>query len=171
MNSLQNLFMDLDRQDDNLKVEQCCHALSKMLKRGVCNVKALNVSGVFLEANFRNDFPFMSKDHWKMPNMPNETTSCLKYHLKIVEIFHVRDDKHEFDLVKFFLKNGHILQKMRISLVHGHRNTDKIITEIMKFPRSSSNLALTFVKPFHISLDGKSYGCFCNAYRDISLKE
>ncbi|TXG67881.1 hypothetical protein EZV62_009156 [Acer yangbiense] len=201
--------------DDNLKVEQCCHALSKMLKRGVCNVKALNVSGVFLEylhqaidipesfspsfnnlkslalgirrtefnkhsfinmlecspnletlniflkmTNFLNDFPFMSKDHWKMPN---ETTSCLKYHLKIVELFHVRDDKHEFDLVKFFLKNGHILQKMRISLVHGHRNTDEITTEIMKFPRSSPNLALTFVKPFHVSLDGKSYDCFCNA--------
>ncbi|KAK1581311.1 hypothetical protein Q3G72_004905 [Acer saccharum] len=205
-NSLQNLFMDLDRQDDNLKVEQCCHALSKMLKRGVCNVKALNVSGVFLEylhqaidipksfspsfnnlkslalgirraefnkhsffnmlecspnletlniflkmTDFCTDFPFMSKDHWKMPN---ETTSCLKYHLKIVELFHVRDDKHEFDLVKFFLKNGHILQKMRISLVHGHRNTDEITTEIMKFPRSSPNLALTFVKPFHVSLDG-----------------
>ncbi|KAK3199550.1 hypothetical protein Dsin_022965 [Dipteronia sinensis] len=40
MNSLQNFLMDLDRPDDNLKVEQCCHALSKMLK-GVCNVKAL----------------------------------------------------------------------------------------------------------------------------------
>ncbi|KAK0599960.1 hypothetical protein LWI29_010221 [Acer saccharum] len=52
MNSLQNLFMYLDRQDDDLKVEQCCHALSKMLKRGVCNVKALNVSGVFLEVCF-----------------------------------------------------------------------------------------------------------------------
>ncbi|KAK0600113.1 hypothetical protein LWI29_011764 [Acer saccharum] len=85
--------------------------------------------------------------------MPNETTSCLKHHLKIVELFHVRDDKHEFDLVKFFLKNGHILQKMRISLVHGDRNTDEIITEIMRFPRSSPNLALTFVEPFHISLD------------------
>ncbi|KAK3199556.1 hypothetical protein Dsin_022971 [Dipteronia sinensis] len=216
-NSLQNLFMDLHRQYDNLKVEQCCQALCKMLK-GVCNVKALKVSEVFLEylllavdipesfsplfnnlksltlgirrtdfnkhslinmlecspnletlniflklSIFRTDFPFMPKDPWKMPNMPNGTTSCLKYHLKIVELFHVRDDKYELDLVKFFLKYGHILQKMRISWVHGHGNTDEIISEIMKFPRSSPNVALTFVEPNDISLNGKSYGCYCYA--------
>ncbi|KAK2639573.1 hypothetical protein Ddye_027368 [Dipteronia dyeriana] len=214
MKSLQNLIMYLGRPDDNLMVERCRYALNKMLNI-VCNVKALDVSEVFLEylhqavdiLSFNNlkclalglrraEFNkhslinmlecspnletlniyiklshfLMPKDPWKMPTMPNKTTPCLKYHLKIVELFHVPDDMYEHDLVKFFLKNGHILQKMRISLVHSDRNTDEIISEIMTFPRSSPNLALTFVDPFHISLDGESYGCFCNAKGDNSLK-
>ncbi|KAK3199549.1 hypothetical protein Dsin_022964 [Dipteronia sinensis] len=99
---------------------------------------------------------------WTKPNhlwkMPNGTTPCLKYHHKIVELFDVGDDKYELDLVRFFLENGHVLQKMRISWfyperlvygnrVHGNGNTDEFISEVMKFPTSSSNIALTFVKP------------------------
>ncbi|TXG67879.1 hypothetical protein EZV62_009154 [Acer yangbiense] len=210
MNSLQNLLMDLDRHYNDLEVQQCCHALSKMLK-GVCNVKALEVSEVFLEdlhrlhlavdtecfaPSFNNlksltlhinntDFNKHSlinildcspnlealkfflrpsggfwwtngNSPWKMPN---RTSSCLKYHLKIVELFQVGDDKYELDLVRFFLENGHVLQKMRISWVernlwdYSNRvysnkgNTDEFISEVMKFPRSSPNIALTFVEP------------------------
>ncbi|KAK1583606.1 hypothetical protein Q3G72_025463 [Acer saccharum] len=205
MNSLQNLSMDLARGDDlfsrDLSVEICCHALSRTLK-GFCNVKALEVTEVFLEflhlavdkpecfsPSFNNlksltlriksdDFNrhllinmldmldcspnlealkiyFKSptfgdasrnipNDPWKMPN----ATTCLKYHLKIVELFEVRDRKYELDLISFFLKNGHVLQKMRISWVEPrNRNIDKIISEIMKFPRSSLNVALTIDEP------------------------
>ncbi|KAK3199566.1 hypothetical protein Dsin_022981 [Dipteronia sinensis] len=95
-------------------------------------------------------------DPWKMPNMPNGTTSCLKYNLKIIELFQVRDDKYELDLVRFFLKNGPVLQKMGISWVYGHGNTDEIISEVLKFPRSSPNVALTFIEPLDISFYGKS---------------
>ncbi|KAK2639572.1 hypothetical protein Ddye_027367 [Dipteronia dyeriana] len=152
MNSLQNVLMDFDRPDNNLDVPQCCHALSKMLK-GVCNVNALKVSEVFLESR---SFRWWTKPNfpWKMPN---GTTSCLKYHLKIVELFNVADDKHELDLVRFFLENGYVLQKMRIfwagnlrvngKRIYGTENTDEFISEVMKFPRSSSNVALTFVEP------------------------
>ncbi|KAK1582836.1 hypothetical protein Q3G72_018730 [Acer saccharum] len=91
---------------------------------------------------------------WKIPN---RTSSCLKYHLKIVELFQVGDDKYEIDLVRFFLENGHVLQKMRISWVfrsplfsnpvYSNGNTDEFISEVMKFPRSSPNIALTFIEP------------------------
>ncbi|TXG67890.1 hypothetical protein EZV62_009165 [Acer yangbiense] len=154
MNSLQNLFLDLERYYGpygRLKVEGC-HALSKMLQ-GVYNLNALKVSEAFLEFNS----PLMSKAALKMLNipddpwkMPNGTTSCLKYNLKIVELFQVRDDKFELDLVRFFLKNGHVLQKMGISWVYRHGNTDEIISEVMKFPRSSPNVALTFIEPLGI---------------------
>ncbi|KAK1583897.1 hypothetical protein Q3G72_027987 [Acer saccharum] len=208
MNSLQNLLMDLDRHCYDLEVQQCCHALSKMLK-GVCNVKALDVSEVFLEdlhrlhlavdaecfaPSFNNlksltlrinntDFNkhslinildcspnleaiklflrqtgcFRWTNHNSPWKIPNRTSSCLKYHLKIVELFQVGDDKYEIDLVRFFLENGHVLQKMRISWVfrsplfsnpvYSNGNTDEFISEVMKFPRSSPNIALTFVEP------------------------
>ncbi|KAK0600771.1 hypothetical protein LWI29_018270 [Acer saccharum] len=208
MNSLQNLSMDLDRHCYDLEVQQCCHALSKMLK-GVCNVKALDVSEVFLEdlhrvhlavdaecfaPSFNNlksltlrinntDFNkhslinildcspnleaiklflrqtgcFRWTNHNSPWKIPNRTSSCLKYHLKIVELFQVGDDKYEIDLVRFFLENGHVLQKMRISWVfrsplfsnpvYSNGNTDEFISEVMKFPRSSPNIALTFVEP------------------------
>ncbi|KAK0601362.1 hypothetical protein LWI29_023538 [Acer saccharum] len=147
MNSLQNLSMDLARGGDlfsgDLSVEISCHALSRTLK-GFCNVKALEVTEVFLEPTFGDASRNIPNDPWKMPN----ATTCLKYHLKIVELFEVRDRKYELDLISFFLKNGHVLQKMRISWVEPRiGNIDKIISEIMKFPRSSLNVALTIDEP------------------------
>ncbi|KAK3199569.1 hypothetical protein Dsin_022984 [Dipteronia sinensis] len=143
----------------HLKVEGC-HALSKMLQ-GVYNLKALKISEAFPESNSS----IMSKaalkmlnipdDPCKMLNMPNGTTPCLKYNLQIVELFLVRDDKYELDLVMFFLKNGHVLQKMGISWVYGHENTDEIISEVLKLPRSSPNVALTFIEPLSISFYGE----------------
>ncbi|KAK3199568.1 hypothetical protein Dsin_022983 [Dipteronia sinensis] len=204
MNSLQNLSMDLatgfDLFSSDLTVKICCHAMSRLLK-GFCNVKALEVTEVFLEylhlavdkpecfsPSFNNlksltlriksdDFnrhllinmldmfdcsPNLEalKIYFKLPtfgdgsrNIPNDlwkmpnATACLKYHLKIVELFEVGDRKYELDLVSFFLKNGHVLQKMKISLIYNIGNTDKIISEVMKFPRSSLNVALTIVEP------------------------
>ncbi|TXG67880.1 hypothetical protein EZV62_009155 [Acer yangbiense] len=205
MNSLQNLSMDLARGGDlfsgDLSVEISCHALSRTLK-GFCNVKALEVTEVFLEylhqavdkpecfsplfnnlksltlriksedfnrhllinmldmldcspnlealkiyfkpPTFGDGSRNIPNDPWKMPN----ATTCLKYHLKIVELLEVRDRNYELDLISFFLKNGHVLQKMRISWVEPRiGNTDKIISEIMKFPRSSLNVALTIDEP------------------------
>ncbi|KAK2639580.1 hypothetical protein Ddye_027375 [Dipteronia dyeriana] len=135
MNSLHNLFLDLD-----LHYEPNGHLKSNSPIKSKAALKMLNIPD----------------DPWKMPNKPNGTISCLKYNLKIVELFQVRDDKYELDLVRFFLKNGHVLQKMGISWVYGHGNTEEIISKVMKFPRSSPNVALTFIEPLGISFFGKS---------------
>ncbi|KAK2639571.1 hypothetical protein Ddye_027366 [Dipteronia dyeriana] len=111
-----------------------------MLK-GFCNVKALEVTEVFLE-------PAFGSRSWNIPNDPRKmpkATTCLKYHLKIVELFEVQNSKDELDLVSFFLKNGHVLQKMRISWVYNIGNWTR--SEVMKFPRSSLNVALTNIEP------------------------
>ncbi|KAK3199558.1 hypothetical protein Dsin_022973 [Dipteronia sinensis] len=46
--------------------------------------------------------------------MPNDDISCMTYHLKKVELIDVACNKNELELVKFLLKNGHVLQKMSI---------------------------------------------------------
>ncbi|KAI9185553.1 hypothetical protein LWI28_008336 [Acer negundo] len=90
------------------------HSLINMLDCSP-NLEALQI---FLQLS---NSPIMSKaalkilnipdDPWKMPNV---TTSCLKYNLKIVELFHVRDDNRiGFLLPKeaecgcaYYFKNG-----------------------------------------------------------------
>ncbi|TXG53632.1 hypothetical protein EZV62_018888 [Acer yangbiense] len=78
--------------------------------------------------------------------MPNEDNSCLTYHLKKIELIHVVGNNNELELIKFLLKNGHVLQEMSIYWRESLKNPSEIISEVMKFPRSSSDVVLTFFK-------------------------
>ncbi|KAJ0052799.1 hypothetical protein Pint_00079 [Pistacia integerrima] len=73
--------------------------------------------------------------------------SCLTYYLKIVELFEVEGNQNELELLRFLLNKGHVLQKMSINWVRGINDPGEIIPKIMRFPRSSSDVELTFFEP------------------------
>lgn len=79
---------------------------------------------------------------------PNKAAiSCLTNHLKTVEIKHFSGYVNQLEIVRFLLKNGHVLQRMSIRLAAGVENQGKIISRIMKFRRSSSSVVLEFLDP------------------------
>lgn len=68
-------------------------------------------------------------------------------HLKTGELIHVAGDENELELVRFLLKNGHVLKKLSFSWMEDVENRKEIISRIMKLPRSSSSVALKFLEP------------------------
>lgn len=83
---------------------------------------------------------------------------CLTCHLKTVDLVEFKGHENELELVRFLLKNGHVLQKLRISWLEDVYNRREIISRIMKFPRSSSSVILKFLQP-------KSSFDFCEILR------
>ncbi|KAK2639576.1 hypothetical protein Ddye_027371 [Dipteronia dyeriana] len=66
----------------------------------------------------------------------------------LINMLDMLDCSPNLEALKIYFKsNGHVLQKMRISLIHNIGYTDKIISEVMNFPRLSLNVALTIVEP------------------------
>ncbi|KAK6285367.1 hypothetical protein POUND7_011546 [Theobroma cacao] len=78
--------------------------------------------------------------------IPDEAIACLTDHLKMVKLIEVDNSDYELELIRFLLKNGHVLEKMSIIWPSDlQRETQmEAIQEIMKFPRSSSNVTVTF---------------------------
>ncbi|KAK9212616.1 hypothetical protein WN943_001998 [Citrus x changshan-huyou] len=94
-------------------------------------------------------------DEWKISN---KAILCLTCHLKTVDLVEFKGHEYELELVRFLLKNGHVLQKLRISWLEDVYNRREIISRIMKFPRSSSSVILKFLQP-------KSSFDFCEILR------
>ncbi|XVF22850.1 hypothetical protein REPUB_Repub12eG0206600 [Reevesia pubescens] len=89
---------------------------------------------------------------WKIPD---EAIACLTCHLKMVKLIDIDCIGNELELIRFLLKNGHVLRKMSIIWNSGvQQETQKeAIQKVMKLPRSSSNVTVTFSEP-------KQLGCY-----------
>lgn len=68
------------------------------------------------------------------------------YHLKMVELLEVRGGKNELEFMRFLLKHGRALDRMSISWAADVKDPKDITSEIMKFPRTSSNVVLKFLQ-------------------------
>lgn len=89
-------------------------------------------------------FEWCDDDDWEIPE---KDIPCLTYNLKTVELFEVEGNDNELELMRFLLKNGQVLQKMKINWVTGHNDPGEIIPKLKKFPRSSTAVVLTFLEP------------------------
>lgn len=78
---------------------------------------------------------------------PDQAIPCLTNHVKVVELFEVNGKQNELELMKFLLKHGQVLQKMSINWPIDIKGVEEIIPEIMKFPKTSSDVALRFHEP------------------------
>ncbi|XVF22851.1 hypothetical protein REPUB_Repub12eG0206700 [Reevesia pubescens] len=81
--------------------------------------------------------------------MPDEDIACLRCHLKMVKLIEIDSNDEELKLIRYFLKSGHVLEKMSI-IWHSHVDQEsqrEAIEKVMKFPRSSSNVIATFSEP------------------------
>ncbi|OMO60009.1 hypothetical protein CCACVL1_24468 [Corchorus capsularis] len=79
--------------------------------------------------------------------IPDEAIEC---HLKRVKLIDVGYDyDNELKLIRFFLENGHVLEEM--SIISKNRlepeSKREYIEEVMRFPRSSSYVTVTFSEP------------------------
>lgn len=82
------------------------------------------------------------------PKISNKAAiSCLTYHLKTVKTKFFGGHGNQLEIVRFLLKKGHVLQRMSTRWVADVENRGKIISRIMKFPRSSSSVVLKFLDP------------------------
>ncbi|XP_022756896.1 FBD-associated F-box protein At3g49020-like isoform X2 [Durio zibethinus] len=88
---------------------------------------------------------------WKIPD---EAIACLTCHLKMVKLIEVDSTDYELEIIGFFLKHGHVLEKMIIIWHSGVQRESQraAIQEVMKFPRSSSYVTITFSEL-------KQFGC------------
>ncbi|XP_011100320.1 putative F-box/FBD/LRR-repeat protein At4g03220 [Sesamum indicum] len=97
-----------------------------------------------------------NKDLWQSPSSGEERywesqTQSLKpflYHLKVVKIHGFTECANDISLVKFFLKNGKVLQEVflctSLSKPRDSLLREKIKSQIMGFSRASSNANIVF---------------------------
>ncbi|OMO76174.1 hypothetical protein CCACVL1_15880 [Corchorus capsularis] len=80
--------------------------------------------------------------------IPDEAIECLSCHLKKVKLFDMDCyNLDELELIRFFLKNGHVLEDMSIIWYGDGRQKSQrkpAIQKVMRFPRSSSYVTVTF---------------------------
>ncbi|OMP00768.1 hypothetical protein COLO4_12387 [Corchorus olitorius] len=91
-------------------------------------------------------FPEPSECNY-ISEIPDEAIACLTCHLKTVKLIDLDDD--ELEIIRFFLKNGHVLEKMSIiwhSVVEP-KTQRAAIQKVMRFPRTSSYVSVTFSEP------------------------
>ncbi|XP_057982001.1 uncharacterized protein LOC131167278 [Malania oleifera] len=79
--------------------------------------------------------------------MPDEAIPCLTYHLKMVELRNCDCYENEIEVIRFLLKNGRVLEKLSVLWLIGLDDARETIERVMEFPRSSSNVTLTFLEP------------------------
>ncbi|OVA09206.1 F-box domain [Macleaya cordata] len=121
-----------------------------------CNLIHLEVSSSLLFTTVRTLIDFLhispnleslgcfddGDDGWTLNLVPQ----CLLLHLKSVE-FH-QFDGCELDVVKLFLKNAGVLQKMTIfsipALLTNFKKQTEIMRQLLMFPRASTNCVVSF---------------------------
>ncbi|KAH9803539.1 putative FBD-associated F-box protein [Citrus sinensis] len=103
LNSLQNAFIFLETIGEYMEAKEICHRMSKILN-GLRDVKVLKLSCTLYQDEYYDD--------WEIPD---KVILCLTCHLKTVELIDFSGNENELELVRFLLKNGHVLQKLRVS--------------------------------------------------------
>ncbi|KAK4437312.1 putative F-box/FBD/LRR-repeat protein [Sesamum alatum] len=117
-----------------------------------------------------------NKDLWQSPSSGEERywesqTQSLKpflYHLKVVKIHGFTECENDISLVKFFLKNGKVLQEVflftSLSKPKDSLLREKIKSQIMGFSRASSNANIpcqATCRPLSFLLPGRCSYCCC----------
>nr|XP_016492610.1 PREDICTED: putative F-box/FBD/LRR-repeat protein At5g56810 [Nicotiana tabacum] len=64
---------------------------------------------------------------------PDEIIVCLESHLKSIELIGFKDDENEIELIRFFLKNARVLEKLTIVWASYADRSEETSTEVLKF--------------------------------------
>ncbi|XP_009797773.1 putative F-box/FBD/LRR-repeat protein At3g49480 isoform X1 [Nicotiana sylvestris] len=81
--------------------------------------------------------------NWKLHD-PDESIVCLESHLKSIQLNGFKGQQNEIELLRFFLKNAQVLEKLTIVWDEYASKSEKASVEVLKFPRTSSHVFLTF---------------------------
>ncbi|PHT60608.1 hypothetical protein CQW23_02971 [Capsicum baccatum] len=81
--------------------------------------------------------------NWQMHD-PDDSIVCLESHLKSVCLSNFKGEENEIELLRFFLKNARILEKLTIVWASYADKSEEASEEVLKFPRTSSHV-VTFL--------------------------
>ncbi|XP_049350281.1 putative F-box/FBD/LRR-repeat protein At5g22670 [Solanum verrucosum] len=75
---------------------------------------------------------------------PEESIVCLDSHLKSIQLIGFKDEENEIELLKFFLKNARVLEKLTIVWAGYALKSEEALKKVLNIPRTSSQVLLTF---------------------------
>ncbi|PHU30921.1 hypothetical protein BC332_03014 [Capsicum chinense] len=81
--------------------------------------------------------------NWQMHD-PDDSIVCLESHLKSVCLSNFKGEENEIELLRFFLKNARILERLTIVWASYADKSEEASEEVLKFPRTSSHV-VTFL--------------------------
>ncbi|KAH0784358.1 hypothetical protein KY290_003956 [Solanum tuberosum] len=75
---------------------------------------------------------------------PEESIVCLDSHLKSIQLIGFKDEENEIELLRFFLKNARVLEKLTIVWAGYALKSEEALKKVLNIPRTSSQVLLTF---------------------------
>ncbi|KAL0444167.1 UNVERIFIED_CONTAM: putative F-box/FBD/LRR-repeat protein [Sesamum latifolium] len=133
----------------------CCHSLT-LESQCIEEYSTIHTIIIKIIADHNVERRQWNKDLWQLPSSGEERywesqTQSLKpflYHLKVVKFQGFTECANDISLVKFFLKNGKVLQEVflctSLSKPRDSLLREKIKSQIMGFSRASSNANIVF---------------------------
>ncbi|KAH0687866.1 hypothetical protein KY285_018463 [Solanum tuberosum] len=93
--------------------------------------------------------------NWQLLDL-DESIVCLESHLKSIHLTGFKGEENEIELLKFFLKNARVLEKLMIFWEMDMDKSEEASEEVLNFHRTSSHVVLTFLdaKPKQRSISG-----------------
>ncbi|KAL3348456.1 hypothetical protein AABB24_021889 [Solanum stoloniferum] len=75
---------------------------------------------------------------------PEESIVCLDSHLKSIQLISFKEEENEIELLRFFLKNARVLEKLTIVWAGYALKSEEALKKVLNIPRTSSQVLLTF---------------------------
>ncbi|XP_015163327.1 uncharacterized protein [Solanum tuberosum] len=75
---------------------------------------------------------------------PEESIVCLDSHLKSIQLIGFKDEENEIELLRIFLKNARVLEKLTIVWAGYALKSEEASKKVLNIPRTSSQVLLTF---------------------------
>ncbi|KAK6804050.1 hypothetical protein RDI58_001834 [Solanum bulbocastanum] len=75
---------------------------------------------------------------------PEESIVCLDSHLKSIQLIGFKEEENEIELLRFFLKNARVLEKLAIVWAGYALKSEEALKKVLNIPRTSSQVLLTF---------------------------
>ncbi|XP_060201173.1 putative FBD-associated F-box protein At3g50710 [Lycium barbarum] len=85
------------------------------------------------------------RDENLKPHEPSESFVCFESHLKSIKLAGFKYHDNEMELLRFYLKNAHVLEKLIIVWDRHADISEEASEEVLKFPRTSSHVVVTFL--------------------------
>lgn len=83
-------------------------------------------------------------ENWKFHDL-SESIVCLESHLRLIQLVGFKAEDKEIELLRFFLKNAQVLEKLIIVWDSYDDISEQASEDILKFPRASSHVVVTFL--------------------------
>ncbi|WMV44449.1 hypothetical protein MTR67_037834 [Solanum verrucosum] len=114
--------------------ESCMEVMMLLLKHS----PNLEVLDLFSDENYGWD------ENWKLHD-PSESVVCLESHLKLIQLAGFKNEEKEIELLRFFLKNAQVLEKLIVVWECYNDILEEVSDEVSKFPRASSHVVVSFL--------------------------